>query len=140
MNRIVQLSEHEYNKLSELAKLNEQSISEQANALWKEKGVAEVTIRVNTGSDYDDSFSLKCGVDVWYKDQRFYIPERLRRRLEEIIRKYAMESIEERFGDVTKTINQFRKRSKALDRTKYILWGVAASGWAVATVLWLYKL
>lgn len=61
MNRIVQLSEHEYNKLSDLAKLNEQSISEQANALWKEKGVAEVTIRVKTGSDYDDSFSLGCG-------------------------------------------------------------------------------
>ena len=46
MRKIVQLDEHEYSKLADLAKLNEKEIEKRAIDLWKEKGVAEITIKI----------------------------------------------------------------------------------------------
>lgn len=40
MRKIVQLDEYDYNKLADLAKLNEKEIEKHAIDLWKEKGVA----------------------------------------------------------------------------------------------------
>ena len=52
MRKIVQLDEYDYNKLADLAKLNEKEIEKHAIDLWKEKGVAEITIKIDTGRDY----------------------------------------------------------------------------------------
>ena len=49
MRKIVQLDEYDYNKLADLAKLNEKEIEKHAIDLWKEKGVAEITIKIDTG-------------------------------------------------------------------------------------------
>lgn len=54
MRKIVQLDEYDYNKLADLAKLNEKEIEKHAIDLWKEKGVAEITIKIDTGRDYND--------------------------------------------------------------------------------------
>ena len=50
MDKIVQLSEYEYNKLSALAKLNESQIEEKALDMYKIKGVAglKITIKMDT--------------------------------------------------------------------------------------------
>lgn len=53
MRKIVQLDEYDYNKLADLAKLNEKEIEKHAIDLWKEKGVAEITIKIDTGRDYN---------------------------------------------------------------------------------------
>lgn len=46
MKKIVQLDEYEYNKLAELAKLNEEQINQKAADLWEKKGVAEIEINI----------------------------------------------------------------------------------------------
>lgn len=51
MKKIVQLDEYEYNKLAELAKLNEEQINQKAADLWEKKGVAEIEINIETGHD-----------------------------------------------------------------------------------------
>lgn len=60
MEKIVQLGEYEYNKLSDLAKLNESQIEERALKLYKRKAVAEVDITVKVGRDKE-----------YYSTQRF---------------------------------------------------------------------
>ena len=75
MRKIVQLDEHEYSKLADLAKLNEKEIEKRAIDLWKEKGVAEITINIDTGRDYNDYCRIDCSTNFFYKDDRFYIPE-----------------------------------------------------------------
>ena len=67
MRKIVQLDEYEYNKLADLAKLNEEHIEERAIKLWKEKGVAEITIKIDTGRNYDDNCRIDCSTYFSYK-------------------------------------------------------------------------
>lgn len=139
MRKIVQLDEYEYNKLAELAKLNEEQIEERAIKLWKEKGVAEITIKIDTGRDYNDYFHIDCSTYLCYKDNRFYIPENVRERFRKIIKEDVMWNIEERFGDLKGAINKFNQKAKWIGYTKFIFYMMALSGWAVATVLFLMR-
>ena len=139
MRKIVQLDEYEYNKLADLAKLNEEQIEERAIKLWKEKGVAEITIKIDTGRNYDDNCRIDCSTYFSYKDNRFFIPENIRERFRKIIKEDVMWNIEERFGDLKGVINKFNREAKWIGYTKFIFHMMALSGWAVATVLFLMR-
>ena len=112
MRKIVQLDEYDYNKLADLAKLNEKEIEKHAIDLWKEKGVAEITIKIDTGRDYNDYCRIDCSTYLFYKDNRFYIPENVRERFRKIVKENVMWDIEERFGDLKGAINKFNREAK----------------------------
>lgn len=139
MKKIVQLDEYEYNEISELAKLNEEQIEERAIDLWKAKGVAEITIRIDVGKDYDENCRIDCYISFFYEDGRFYIPENIRERFRRIIKENVMWNIKEQFGDLKEAINNFNQKAKWISNTKFIFYMMALSGWAVATVLFLVK-
>lgn len=130
MKKIVQLDQYEYDKLAELAQLNESQIEKRATELWKTKGVAEIQIRIDSGTDYNDTYSIDCSVFMLYKDDKFHIPYELRERFAEIIKKDVMWNIERKFGEVVKVVNAFKQRKASLNLAKYSLWAIAASGWA----------
>lgn len=52
MEKIIQLRDYEYNKIIEKANLNEQQIEEKALSLWREKGVAEITVKLYVKEDW----------------------------------------------------------------------------------------
>lgn len=139
MRKIVQLDEYDYNKLADLAKLNEKEIEKHAIDLWKEKGVAEITIKIDTGRDYNDYCCIDCSTYLFYKDNRFYIPENVRERFRKIVKENVMWDIEERFGDLKGAINKFNREAKWIGYTKFVLYMIALSGWAVAAVLFLMR-
>ena len=130
MRKIVQLEQYEYDKLAELAKLNEEQIEKRASELWEEKGVAEIKVTIDMGTDYDGTFSINCNAYMMYKDEKFKIPNELRERFSKIVKDDIMWNIENKFGDLVKMINVFRRKKKSLNHAKYSLWGIAASGWA----------
>ena len=139
MRKIVHLDEYDYNKLADLAKLNEKEIEKHAIDLWKEKGVAEITIKIDTGRDYNDYCRIDCSTYLFYKDNRFYIPENVRERFRKIVKENVMWDIEERFGDLKGAINKFNREAKWIGYTKFVLYMIALSGWAVAAVLFLMR-
>ena len=139
MRKIVQLDEYDYNKLADLAKLNEKEIEKLAIDLWKEKGVAEITIKIDTGRDYNDYCRIDCSTYLFYKDNRFYIPENVRERFRKIVKENVMWDIEERLGDLKGAINKFNREAKWIGYTKFVLYMIALSGWAVAAVLFLMR-
>lgn len=139
MRKIVQLDEYDYNKLADLAKLNEKEIEKHAIDLWKEKGVAEITIKIDTGRDYNGYCRIDCSTYLFYKDNRFYIPENVRERFRKIVKENVMWDIEERFGDLKGAINKFNREAKWIGYTKFVLYMIALSGWAVAAVLFLMR-
>ena len=139
MRKIVQLDEYDYNKLADLAKLNEKENEKHAIDLWKEKGVAEITIKIDTGRDYNDYCRIDCSTYLFYKDNRFYIPENVRERFRKIVKENVMWDIEERFGDLKGAINKFNREAKWIGYTKFVLYMIALSGWAVAAVLFLMR-
>ena len=140
MRKIVQLDEYDYNKLADLAKLNEKEIEKHAIDLWKEKGVAEITIKIDTGRDYNDYCRIDCSTYLFYKDNRFYIPENVRERFRKIVKENVMWDIEERFGDLKGAINKFNREAKWIGYTKFVLYMIALSGWAVAAVLTVFNM
>lgn len=130
MRKIVQLEQYEYDKLAELAKLNESQIEKRAIEIWEEKGVAKINISIDAGTDYDDTFSINCKTYMLYKDDKFQIPSELRNRFAKIVKEEIMWNIEERFGVLIKAINHYKRKESSLNHAKYSLWGIAASGWA----------
>lgn len=132
MEKIVQLSEYEYNKLSDLAKLNESQIEERALKLYKEKGVAEVDITVKVGRDneYYSTQRFNCLAFVWYKDNKFYIQEKLRDRLGKLIEKQVIREVSDKYGEPVDLMNKYSKEIHGLQIAKFILWTIALSGWA----------
>ena len=139
MEKIVQLKDYEYNELYEKAKLNEQQIEEKALSLWKEKGVAEIHITVSTIKNYKDEYYIKCFASLWYKDGKFQIQEDVRSRFEKIIESAVQNRAEEEFGDLVNTRNILNKRLHDVSRLKVILYAIAASGWAVASMMFISK-
>lgn len=135
MEKIVQLSEFEYNKLSALAKLNESQIEEKALDMYKTKGVAGLKITVKMDTDeYGCEHHFDCSTFVWYKDDKFFIPEELRGRLEEYINRRVLDVIADKYGEPIKWYNRFSKELRDLSLVKYIIWTIAISGWAAFTV------
>lgn len=136
MEKIVQLREYEYNKLTKLAMLNEQQINEKAISLWEEKGVAEITIELDIKEDWYRERSIKCSSSLWYKDDKFKIPEDIRCRLSDIIKEYVSDIAEKEMGEPVKNMNNLNREYKALAYFKYIMCAIAASGW-VAFITYL---
>ena len=98
MKKIVQLEQYEYDKIAELAKLNEAQIEKRATELWEEKGVAEIKISIDMGTDYDDTYHIECNTYMFYKDGKFRIPSELRERFAKIMKENVMWHIENKFG------------------------------------------
>lgn len=139
MRKIVQIDEYEYDKLTELAKLNEKQISQRAIELWEKEGVAEIRFTLDTGEDYFNTFTLDCKSSVFYKNEKFQIQSELRNRFRKIIDDEVMYRIEEKFGGLVKVVNRYNKKIDSLDKLRLILWEIAASGWALAAVILFMK-
>ena len=140
MERIVQLRESEYEELVKVSKLNEKQIAEQAEKLWKERGVAKVELKIYEGSKYSFGRELLCDAWVWHKDDRFFIPDKLRESLGEFVRTWVRYEIDAYYGEPLQVIKSYNKKEEELNRWFRVLWLVAVSGWVVASILLLgYK-
>ena len=87
----------------------------------------------------NDYCRIDCSTYLFYKDNRFYIPENVRERFRKIVKENVMWDIEERFGDLKGAINKFNREAKWIGYTKFVLYMIALSGWAVAAVLFLMR-
>lgn len=136
MQRIVQLSQGEYESLCETATLNKAQIEQKAQALWKQKGVAEVNISVKIKEDYTENYKIQCDGYIFYKDDRFFIPQEFRNRIMNIVEKETLRSVEMRYGKPVELINHIRVKADRLNHARYALYAVAASGWASLISYW----
>lgn len=137
MRKIVQIDESEYDQLVDKANLNEKQIEERAIALYEEKGVAEVEITVRTDDNTYSTRYFKCNGFVWYKDNRFFIPENLRNRLKNFIVEFVRYKVNQDYEKPERLVRYYNKKVDLLNYARYILYAVAASGWAVAAVLFV---
>lgn len=130
MERIVQLRSDEYDSLVEKANLNESQINEKALMLYHDRGVAQLNIWLKHENDNSNSnFTFDCRTEVWYKDEKFYIPKQLRERLGKILKDAVLKEMREEYGDSEKLINKLKLKYKHLLLFKWIMFVVAVSGW-----------
>ena len=140
-NRIVQLSEYEYNKLQEKAELNDTKIRELAENYYQERGVFRIDIRMELQDKYNGDtiyythvFSHENGL---YKNDEFspIITEKGRRKIESILSDACTETFEHKFGDAIKFRNSYAKALERFSIVRWIVYTIAFSGWGVATIL-----
>lgn len=137
MERIVQLRDYEYNNLVEKANLNEKHIDEKAQKLYKERGVAGIDIKLGyKNNDYESSFRFDCSAFVWYKDEKFYIPEQLRKRLGKILKDTMLSEMREAYGSSEKIRMSLERERKYSVIFHWVMFVTAVSGW-VTFILYL---
>lgn len=140
-NRIVQLSEYEYNGLQEKAELNETKIRDLAEKYYQERGVFRIDIRVGFQEKYNGDtvyythvFSHENGL---YKNDEFspIITEKGRRKIERILSDACTETFENKFGDAIKFKNSYAEALERFSIARWIAYTIAFSGWGVAAAL-----
>lgn len=145
MNKIVQLSEYDYSQLYEQAKLNDEEIHRLAEKSYQERGVFRIDMKMGFKDKYDGgfvyyttTFSTENGL---YKNNGFkpILTEKGRRRIEKAIKNLCDETFNEKFGNVIRFRNNYADALDRLARLKWILYGIAFSGWGVATALLIFK-
>lgn len=139
--KIVQLSEYDYNRLQEKAELNETKIRDLAEKYYQERGVFRIDIKVGLQDKYNGDtvyytsvFSTENGL---YRDDGFspIITEKGRRKIERILSDACTESFENKFGDAIKFKNRYADALRRFAITRWIAYTIAFSGWGVAAIL-----
>lgn len=139
MQRIIQIDESEYNQLVDKANLNEKQIEEKSVALYEEKGVANIEITVKTDSDCYSFRYFKCGSFVWYKDERFFISEKLRNNLRKFITELVQYKVNQDYEKPERLAEDYEFKLNFLKNVRYIFYAVALSGWAAFVTLLCMK-
>ena len=140
-NRIVQLSENEYDRLQKKAELNDTKIHDLAEKYYQERGVFRIDIRTGLQDKYNGDtvyytsvFSTENGL---YRDDGFspIITEKGRRKIERILSDACEETFENHFGDAIKFKNSYAEALEKFSLTRWIAYTIAFSGWGVAAAL-----
>ena len=140
-NRIVQLSENEYDRLQKKAELNDTKIRDLAEKYYQERGVFRVDIRVGLQDKYNGDtvyythvFSHENGL---YKNGEFspIITEKGRRKIGSILSDACTETFENKFGDAIKFKNSYAEALERFSIVRWIAYTIAFSGWGVAAAL-----
>lgn len=139
MRRIIQIDESEYNQLVDKANLNEKQIEEKALELYEDRGVAEVEVTVRTDDSCYSTRYFKCGSLVWYKDERFFISEKLRNWLGKFITELVQYKVNQDYEKPERLAADYERKLNFLKNVRYIFYAVALSGWAAFVTLLCMK-
>lgn len=145
-NRIVQLNEYEYNKLNEKAALNDSQIKELAEKYYQERGIFRIDITQQL-KGFDDCYRSYdvysfCTENGRYKEDEFkpIISQKDRKRINALAEKIVREQYEKKYGPTDAFLKEANKEIKLFRIAKYILYGIALSGWALAGAMIAYNL
>ena len=139
--KIVQLSDYEYNQLQEKAELNDTKIRDLAEKYYQERGVFRIDIRTGLQDKYNGDtvyytyvFSHENGL---CKNDEFspIITEKGRRKIGRILSNACQETFESKFGDAIKFKNCYADALRRFAITRWIAYTIAFSGWGVAAAL-----
>lgn len=139
MRRIIQIDESEYNQLVDMANLNGMQIEEKALALYEDRGVAKVEVTIRTDNSCYSTRYFKCGSYVWYKDERFFISEKLRNGLGKFITELVQYKVNQDYEKPERLTADYERKLNFLKNVRYIIYAVAASGWAAFVTLLCMK-
>lgn len=143
--RIVQISEYDYQKLYNKANLNEEKIKELAEEYYKERGVFSIDITQNLINRYGVFTTHKVHTMCFENGNgktgplKPLISEKDRRRISSLLDEVIAEKFNERYGDVLEFEKKLNSEMNIFYWSKYILYGLAFSGWGVAVASFIYN-
>lgn len=135
MNKIVQLTESEYKKLDESAKMNDAEIEKRAQKMYEEKGTYGIDLSIKCGrTEYSDT--IKFYVDSRVKDlHSFHLSKDEKEKVSRYVDNRVFEMMEDKFGTQINNLNYYENRKRILERRHSIFVGVTILGWLCAVGL-----
>lgn len=137
IDKIVQMSIREYETLKRKADMKDKEIEKEAVNLWKEKGVATLSVSISANDHDPYEVKIDCSSSVWYRDEKFFIPDKMRERLRKLCTDMVQGEIDRYIGEPIKIHNKYHELRHELEKWFRVLVLIAASGWAVAAMVFL---
>ena len=151
VNPKIELTQSDYNRLVELARMKAKKIEERARALYEKEGVVKIQFdgRIEEQNyRYDDSvrhYYFDCNVADYrispnseYGDKTiFTIPQEERQRIAKKVGRYVEEVFDSKFGDHLAKLNEIEKIKNKETRIYRMFIIFTAIGWIAAVTMLL---
>ena len=142
MEKIIQLSQNEYDKMHEMANVNQSEIERLAKEMYEKKGTFEISISIEVKDDYTRGIVFRPNAIVRdygnsrnNYNERYEVPYEQGRKIAEYAERKMNQLFEKKFGRQIHNINLWNKRFDLLRnwRMKFIGWTIF--GWLAALAL-----
>ena len=139
MEKIVQLSEKDYEELYNSANLNDKEIEEKAIKLWKENGAVGMNISLNISNKYEHNYHINCKSKVWSfdKDERFSLSPEIKKNIEKFANEYFLKIAQSEYGKGINLVNKCNENIAINNKTIKILQLIAWIGWSLFIITFL---
>lgn len=123
MNKIIQLQEYEYNRLCDLAHLNEELINTKAEELYKQKGTCAISLIIKSNLVEDDGDKLLLTADSYVHecDDNYTLSDEAHERLEAIVSQKAVDIMRRRYGVQIDDYNSLQRKMKRVSTLYRVL-------------------
>jgi hypothetical protein len=151
VNPKVELTQNDYNRLVELARMKAKKIEKRAREIYEKEGVTHIHFdgrfkSKRYGEQSTEHLEFECSCysvepsGEYGEETLFKIPQETRQRIATKVKRYVEEVFEGRFGEHMCYINAFLDlRAKAeMERCRFIFWTVA--GWLLAVLMFVVTL
>ncbi len=141
MQRIVQLTQGEYEGLSALAQINQDKINQKAMELYKQRGIVALEIDFRLEGDYLGD--LKLGMSIFdrirdYYDDNFSITNEDKKEIIKAVNNTTKRLIERSLSRYTGEFKSISKYERKLKRQKNLFTVFTITGWLMALTMMFY--
>jgi hypothetical protein len=140
MDKIIQLSEREYNKLNEQASYNQNQIETLALEMYQKRGTYEIELNIDIEKDYYDKLKFKIYTSVvdygnYDYEKRYELPYEQKKEICDYVNRKTDKLMTRKFGKQIRDINFYNARVAAIRIWKYKFIGLSIFGWLAALAL-----
>lgn len=140
MDRIVQLTESEYNKLKKDADATNAQIEERAKKMYEEKGIYGIVLDLSCDTDYRENIRIHAGGYVKDLNSLFPISDKDKKKVVQFVTERVKRMMRERYGKQIDSIDYYNKRLEYLKRWHAKFIGFTIFGWIAALSLLIVSL
>ena len=136
---MIELSQHEYDRLLDLANLSESRIKEKALDMYRERGASMLDITIKMDMDNGVNRYLFIPEFSWSGIKDSFVSESERKELCEHINQMVLNAISHNYGEPLEWLNEYSRKMRIFKMVMRAVLTFAISGW-IAFVVCLCKI
>ena len=134
MNRIIQITQDEYDSLNQKSILTQGEIELKAIELYKKHGTHKIQLTVST-EQYDENIDIKANAYVKDWDSKYPLKEEDKKKIIHFVENKAEQMFRRSFGDVIHSLETLKRKEKKLDNLIRKNLVITVTGWLLAITL-----